>query len=107
MTILCILGARFATEPGLPESTDMELEIVPLIPEQYQLETEVDGGDPLMLEDDDDNDESPAAESKNEPAVPPKPKKRKVTHQDIQAMQLEVLTVEKSKINLEVENLNG
>ncbi len=32
-------------------------------------------------------------------------KKRKVTHQDIQKMQLDVLNLEKIKIDLEVENL--
>ena len=39
-----IVGTGFATEPGLPEGTTLELAIVPLIPTQHQLETE----DPLM-----------------------------------------------------------
>lgn len=42
----------------------------------------------------DDHAEGPAT-AMPEPAAPPKPKKRKVTHQDIQAMQLDVLKVEK------------
>ena len=38
--------------------------------------------------------------------VPSRPtKKRKVTHQDIQQMQLDVLSVEKRKIEVEVDNL--
>ncbi len=102
-----IVGTGFATEPGLPEGTTLELAIVPLIPTQHQLETE----DPLMMGDDDIDIAEGAradlsnAESKSEPAATPKPKKCKVTHQDIQAMQLEVLKVERNKIEAEVENL--
>ena len=36
---------------------------------------------------------------------PPAPKKRKVTTQDIQNLQMEVLALEKTKIEMEVENL--
>ena len=102
-----IVGTGFATEPNLPEGTTLELAIVPLISTQHQLETE----DPLMMGDDDVDIAEGAtadlsnAEPKSEPAATPKPKKRKVTHQDIQAMQLEVLKVERNKIEAEVENL--
>ena len=72
---------------------------------------EHDPDDPIQLgndhadDDDDDNNEGPAALNIKLTA-PPKSKKRKVTHQNIQTMQLEVLKVEKYKIDLEVENLN-
>ena len=39
------------------------------------------------------------------PPKPPAAKKRKVSTQDIQQMQLEVLTIEKKKIEMEVENM--
>lgn len=108
MCTLPIVGTSYATEPDFQEATTIELAIVPLVPAQHQ---EIE--DPLLLgdDDDDDNDDGhtggPAATAapNTEPAAPPKPKKQKVTHQDIQAMQLEVLKVEKNKIDLEVENL--
>jgi tRNA A58 N-methylase Trm61 len=42
---------------------------------------------------------------KAELVLPPATKKRKVSTQDIQKMQLEVLTLEKRKIELEMENM--
>ena len=106
--VLCLfVGTSYATEPDLPEATTIELAILPLVPAQHQ-----ESEDPLLLGDDDDDNydghtEGPAATAapKTEAAAPLKPKKQKVTHQDIQAMQLEVLKVEKNKIDLEVENL--
>ena len=63
----------------------------------------------MLLGDDDacdDNAVARQAAPRPKPTVPaaaPNPRKRKETHQDVQAMQLEVLEVEKSKIGLEVE----
>ena len=94
-----------------PEVATIEVQILPApdpndpfnIPPPLEDDDEPD--DPFQLGNDhDDDNEGPAAMT-TEPIAPPKSKKRKVTHQDIQAMQLEVLKVEKQKINLEVETL--
>ena len=100
-----------------PEVTTIEVQIVPppdpndpfSVPPPLEDDHETDPDDSLQLgnnhaDDDDDDNEGPAALN-IKPTAPPKSKKRKVTHQDIQAMQFDVLKVEKQKIDLEVENL--
>lgn len=78
------------------------------VPPPLEDDHETDPDDSLQLgnnhADDDDDDEGPATLN-IKPTAPPKSKKQKVTHQDIQAMQFDVLKVEKHKINLEVEKL--
>ena len=95
MCTLCIhiLGTTCVTEPNLPEATVVDLTNVPLLQAEHHFEDE----DPLLLGDVEDYDDEHAvgpAIPKPEPASL-KPKKRRVTYQDIQAMQLGVLKVEK------------
>ena len=98
-----------------PEVTTIKVQIVPApdpndpfsVPPPLEDDHETDPDDSLQLgnnHDDDDDNEGPAALN-IKPTAPPKSKKRKVTHQDIQAMQFDVLKVEKHKIDLEVESL--
>ena len=99
-----------------PEVTTIEVQIVPApdpndpfsVPPPLEDDHETDPDDSLQLgnnhDDDDDDNEGPAALN-IKPTAPPKSKKRKVTHQDIQVMQFDVLKFEKYKIDLEVENL--
>ena len=99
-----------------PEVTTIVVQIVPApdpndpfsVPPPLEDDHETDPDDSLQLgnnhaddDDDDDDNEGPAALN-IKPTASPKSKKRKVTHQDIQAMQFDVLKVEKHKI---VENL--
>ena len=83
-----------------PEVTTIEVQIVPApdpndpfsAPLPPEDDHETDSDDSLQLgnnhadDDDDDDDEGPAALN-IKPTAPPKSKKRKVTHQDIQGMQ--------------------
>ena len=101
-----------------PEVTTIQVQIVPApdpndpfsVPPPLEDDHETDPNDSLQLgnhhadDDDDDNNEGPVALN-IKPTAPPKSKKRKVTHQYIQTMQLDVLKVEKRKVDLEVENL--
>lgn len=102
-----------------PEVTTIEVQVVPApdlndpfsVPPPLEDDHETDPDDSLQVgndhdddNDDDDVNEGPAALN-IKPTAPPKSKKRKVTHQDIQVMQFDVLKVEKHKIDLEVENL--
>ena len=104
-----------------PEVTTIEVQIVPApdpndpfsAPLPPKDDHETDSDDSLQLgnnhaDDDDDDDEGPAALN-IKPTAPPKSKKRKVTHQDIQAMQFDVLKVEKhnsKKIAMFINNYN-
>ena len=105
-----------STDAIEPEVTTIEVQIVPTpdpndpfcVPPPLEDDHETDLDDSLELGNnhaDDDNDNEGPAALNIKPTAPPKSKKRKVTHQDIQAMQFDVLKVEKHKIDLEVENL--
>ena len=98
-----IVRTTYATEADLSEPTTIELEIAPLVlaeHEHHAIE------DPLLVEGDDDIEVPTTRTASNTaPAPPPKRKKQKGTHQDIQVKQFEVSKVEKYKIGLEVENL--
>ena len=114
MIFIHIVETTDATEPEVPT---IQVQVVPTpdpndpftVPPPLEDDHEPDPDDSFQLgnnhaDDDDDHNEGPAALN-IKPTAPPKSKKRKVIHQDIQVMQLEVLKVEKHNIDLEVENL--
>ena len=108
LTVACLVaGSSVATEST--ECTVVELSI-PIMPDP--VESPVND----LAEDVYDEEEEAETEVANfstksnatgcDPTTPMSQlKKRKVTHQDIQKMQFDVLNVEKIKIGLEVENL--